>query len=117
MIGIVKIFIILLIMIGAFLNLVAALGVLRLPDVYTRNHAASKASTLGIMTILLGTFLYFYFINDYFNSRILLGIVFFFLTTPVAGHLIGRASYNSGVELWEESVQDDLKKSLTKTGE
>ena len=110
LIEIVKFLIILFIMIGAFLHLVAALGVIRLPDVYTRNHAASKASTLGIMSILLGTFLYFYFINDYFNSRILLGIVFFFLTTPVAGHLIGRASYNTGVKLWEESVQDDLKK-------
>ncbi|WP_066248280.1 monovalent cation/H(+) antiporter subunit G [Neobacillus drentensis] len=116
MIEIVKLIVILFIMIGAFLNLVAALGVIRLPDVYTRNHAASKASALGIMSILLGTFLYFYFINHHFNSRILLGIVFFFLTTPVAGHLIGRASYNSGVKLWDKSVQDDLKNSKNHTG-
>lgn len=109
MIEIIKIIIIVLIVIGVLLNLVAALGVIRLPDVYTRNHAASKASTLGIMTILLATFLYFYFINDHFNSRILLAIVFFFITTPVAGHLIGRAAYNSGVKLWGKSVQDDLK--------
>lgn len=115
MIEIVKIIVILSVMIGAFLNLIAALGVLRLPDVYTRNHAASKASTLGIMSILLGTFLYFYLINDHFNSRILLGIVFFFLTTPVAGHLIGRASYNTGVKLWDKSVQDDLKQSKNNT--
>jgi multicomponent Na+:H+ antiporter subunit G len=115
MIEIVKMIVILLIMVGVFLNLIASLGVIRLPDVYTRNHAASKASTLGIMSILLGTFLYFYFINDHFNSRILLAIVFFFLTTPVAGHLIGRASYNSGVKLWDKSVQDDLKRSKNNT--
>lgn len=110
MIEIVKIIILILIIIGVLLNLAAALGVIRLPDVYTRNHAASKASTLGIMTILLATFLYFYFISGHFNSRILLGIVFFFITNPIAGHLIGRAAYNSGVELWKESVQDDLKR-------
>ncbi|ETI69886.1 monovalent cation/H(+) antiporter subunit G [Neobacillus vireti] len=115
MIEIVKLIVLFLIMVGAFLNLVAALGVIRLPDVYTRNHAASKASALGIMSILLGTFLYFYFINHHFNSRILLGIAFFFLTTPVAGHLIGRASYNSGVKLWDKSVQDDLKRSKNNT--
>ncbi|MCE4050969.1 MULTISPECIES: monovalent cation/H(+) antiporter subunit G [Bacillaceae] len=108
---IVKVIVGLLIAIGVLLHLVAALGVIRLPDVYTRNHAASKASTLGIMVILLATFLYFYFINGHFNSRILLGIVFFFLTSPVAGHLIGRAAYNSGVELWDKSIQDDLKSS------
>ncbi|MFT8322111.1 MAG: monovalent cation/H(+) antiporter subunit G [Bacillus sp. (in: firmicutes)] len=106
---IVKVFIVLLISIGVLLNLVAALGIIRFPDVYTRNHAASKASTLGIMVILLATFLYFYFITGHFNSRILLGIVFFFLTTPVAGHIIGRAAYNSGVELWGKSLHDDLK--------
>lgn len=101
----------LLIAVGVLLHLVAALGVIRLPDVYTRNHAASKAATLGIMAILLATFLYFYLINGQFNSRILLGIAFFFLTSPVAGHLIGRAAYNSGVKLWDKSVRDDLKTS------
>ena len=106
---IVKGIIVLLIAIGVMLNLVAALGVIRLPDVYTRNHAASKASTLGIMVILLATFLYFYFIEGHFNSRILLGIVFFFITTPVAGHLVGRSAYHSGVKLCDKSLQDDLE--------
>ena len=88
MIEISKWLIVIFVLLGAFLSLVTAFGLIRLPDVYTRNHAASKASTLGIMSILLGTFRYFYFINDHFNSRILLAIVFFFLTTPVAGILL-----------------------------
>ncbi len=102
---------------GAFLCLVATFGVIRLPDVYTRNHAASKAATLGVMFILFGTFLYVYaFIGD-FNSRLILGIVFLFMTSPVSGHLINRAAYNSGVKLWDKSVRDDLKeynKKITK---
>ncbi|WP_163098835.1 monovalent cation/H(+) antiporter subunit G [Peribacillus alkalitolerans] len=100
-----------LLLIGAFLSLVTAFGIIRLPDVYTRNHAASKSATLGVMSILLGTFLYFYIEHGHFNSRVLLGILFIFITSPVAGHLISRAAYNTGVPLWEKSVQDDLKNS------
>ncbi|PLS15678.1 Na+/H+ antiporter subunit G [Bacillus sp. M6-12] len=98
-----------LILFGAFLSLVTAFGLIRLPDVYTRNHAASKSATLGVMSILLGAFLYFWAEHGHFNSRVILGIVFIFMTAPVAGHLISRAAYNNGVALWEKSVQDDLK--------
>jgi multicomponent Na+:H+ antiporter subunit G len=100
--------------IGAFLSLVTAFGLIRLPDVYTRNHAASKSATLGVMCVLLGTFLYFYMEEGHFNSRLLLGIAFIFMTSPVAGHLISRAAYNAGVPLWDKSVQDDLKMAKEK---
>ncbi|MBM7648514.1 multicomponent Na+:H+ antiporter subunit G [Bacillus ectoiniformans] len=101
--------IVIFLLFGSFLSLVAAFGLIRLPDVYTRNHAASKSATLGVMSILLAAFLYFYFIEGHFSSRILLGIAFIFITAPVAGHLISRAAYNSGVKLWEKSVRDDLQ--------
>ncbi|PLT34015.1 monovalent cation/H(+) antiporter subunit G [Bacillus sp. V5-8f] len=100
-----------LILLGAFLSLVSAFGIVRLPDVYTRNHAASKSSTLGIMSILIGTFIYFFLEHGHFNSRILLGVVFIFITAPVAGHIISRAAYNTGVKLWDKSVLDDLKQA------
>lgn len=106
---IINIIIAFFILVGAFLSVVAAFGVIRLPDVYTRNHAASKAATLGVMSILFGAFLYFYLVEGHFNSRLILGIVFIFMTSPVAGHLISRAAYNTGVKLWDKSVQDDLK--------
>ncbi|KZZ83383.1 MULTISPECIES: monovalent cation/H(+) antiporter subunit G [Bacillaceae] len=99
-----------LILLGALLCLIASIGVLRLPDVYTRNHAASKGATLGVMFLLLGVFLYFLLIQGHFNSRVLLGIVFVFITSPVAGHLIMRAAFNTKIPLWENSVQNDLQK-------
>ncbi|MBS2970323.1 monovalent cation/H(+) antiporter subunit G [Metabacillus sp. KIGAM252] len=99
-----------LILLGALLCLIASIGVLRLPDVYTRNHAASKGATLGVMSLLLGVFLYFLLIQGHFNSRVLLGIVFVFITSPVAGHLIMRAAFNTKIPLWENSVQNDLQK-------
>ncbi|OZI11335.1 Na+/H+ antiporter subunit G [Bacillaceae bacterium SAS-127] len=101
--------IILFLVIGAFLSLVATFGVIRLPDVYTRNHAASKAATLGVMSTLLGAFLYFYLIEGHFSSRILLGIAFIFITAPVSGHLISRAAYNAGIKLSDSTIRDDLK--------
>lgn len=109
MIVISKIIIGYLILQGAILSLVSAIGILRLPDVYTRNHAASKAATLGVISILLGVFLYFWIITGHINGRVLLGIVFVFLTAPVAGHLISRAAYHTKTPLWENSVYDELK--------
>ncbi|WLR55761.1 monovalent cation/H(+) antiporter subunit G [Mesobacillus subterraneus] len=111
---IVKFFAGLFILLGAFLSLVTAFGLIRLPDVYTRNHAASKSATMGVMLVLLGTFLYFWLIENHFNSRLLLGVAFIFLTSPVAGHLIARAAYNSGVKLSDRTVQDDLAKARKK---
>ena len=98
------------ILLGALLSLIAAIGVVRLPDVYTRNHAASKSTTLGIICILLGLFLYFLLFDHHANARVLLGSIFVLITAPVAGHLISRAAYNTGIPLWENSVQDDLKR-------
>ncbi|ATA61271.1 Na(+) H(+) antiporter subunit G [Geobacillus stearothermophilus] len=100
--------IMLLVMVGALLTLISAIGALRLPDVYTRSHAISKSTTLGMIFILMGTLFYFWLKHDHFNSRLLLAIVFLFLTSPVSAHLISRAAYYSGVRPWEGTVRDDL---------
>jgi len=107
-----------IILLGALISLISSIGVLRLPDVYTRNHAASKGATLGILLILFGALLYFWLHEGYINSRLLLGLVFIFMTSPVAGHLISRSAYYSKVPLWDKSVQDDLKskQNITKGG-
>ena len=101
-----------LILIGAFFSLLSAVGLIRLPDVYTRSHAASKSTTLGVLCTLVGTLLYFLITDGYFSIRLLLGIFFVFLTAPVSAHLICRSAYRSNVQLAEESVQDDLKDYL-----
>ncbi|MEC3757732.1 monovalent cation/H(+) antiporter subunit G [Bacillus halotolerans] len=107
MIVIAKIAVAIFILMGALICLAASFGTLRLPDMYTRSHAASKGSTLGVNMILLGVFFFLLFITGEISAKILLGIFFIFITTPVGGHLICRAAYNSGVKLDERSVQDD----------
>ncbi|WP_223701526.1 monovalent cation/H(+) antiporter subunit G [Sutcliffiella deserti] len=105
----ISIFIGIIVLLGSLLSLVTTIGLLRLPDVYCRSHAASKSATLGVLFVLIATLLYFWVADNYFSARLVLGIVFVFITAPVAGHLITRAAYYTDVPLWEKSIQDDLK--------
>lgn len=95
-----------LLVLGSFFMFVAALGVLKLPDVFTRMHAATKASSFGTGLMLVAMILYFRIPFIFIES--LLVIIFIFLTAPVASHMIGRAAYLLKVPLWEETVIDQL---------
>ncbi|MDQ0351101.1 multicomponent Na+:H+ antiporter subunit G [Alkalibacillus filiformis] len=99
----------LLLLIGTFFILSGSLGILHFPDVYTRLHAATKAATLGVAGVLLGSFLYLLFDQGIVSGKLLLGIVFVLITAPISGHMISRAAYNSGVELWDKTKRDHLK--------
>lgn len=109
---IVEVLIGLLIIIGVLMSALSSFGLVRLPDVYLRSHAATKSTTLGVLSVLLGAFLYIWIYMDHVSIKLLLGIIFVFITAPVAGHLNGRAAYRSGVPLWGKSVRDDLKEAL-----
>lgn len=85
-----------LIAVGSFFLLVGTIGLLRLPDVYNRMHATSKASTLGAASIFLAGFVYFDAQAEGLTS--LVGIVFLFLTAPTGAHMISRSAQKMGVE-------------------
>lgn len=90
---------------GAFFMLVAAIGILRLPDLYQRLHASSKAATLGVALLLLGAALHSGDMGVV--SRCLMAIAFFILTAPVGAHLITQAAYNQNEPLAKETLSDD----------
>lgn len=94
---------------GSGFTLVAALGLLRLPDLYTRMHAASKAGSVGVGLILLALAL----VADTWpeSLRALAAILFFLLTTPISAHLLAKAAHGAGYALWTGSVRDDLRSS------
>ena len=94
-------------LIGGLLSLVAAVGVIRLPDLFTRMHAATKTGTVGVASITIAVMLHFD--NITVTSRGILVIAFFLLTAPVAAHMIGRAAYRSGVSLWILTRIDEWK--------
>lgn len=103
--------------VGVIFTIVAMIGILRLPDVYTRAHAASKSATLGVLSILLGVFFHFWLKEGHFSISLLLGIAFLFITSPIGGHLMGRAAYMSGVKPTELTVGDDLKEVIKEAKE
>lgn len=94
---------------GSFFAVVAAIGVVRFPDLYMRLSATTKASTLGASLMLGGVALFFD--NAAVTGKIAAIIVFIVLTAPVAAHMLGRSAYFSGVPLWKESVRDELESS------
>ncbi len=94
-----------LVIAGAVLMVLAALGVVRLPDVLARLQAGTKAASLGLAFIFGGTAL----LHPTVSSAVKLGLamLFVFITAPVAGHVIGRAAYRAGVRLWPGTFVDD----------
>ena len=100
-----------LIVVGSFFLLVGTVGLLRLPDVYNRLHATSKATTLGAASMFLAGFVYYGPGGTGLTS--LVGIVFLFLTAPTGGHVIARAAHRMGVEFfgdadWPAPPDDDV---------
>ena len=82
---------------GALISLVAALGLLRLPDLFTRMHAASKAGTAGSGLLLLGVALQAGEAGVWIKCLLTIG--FFVLTAPVAAHLLAKAAVKAGMKL------------------
>lgn len=91
---------------GAFFSLLAAIGVIRFPDVYTRMHAATKAPAFGILLFLIAAVFFF---ADFYTSAIsLMIVVFIFLTAPVASHIISRVAHLLNIEIWSITNIDEL---------
>lgn len=95
------------ILLGIMFDFFGVLGLVRLPDVYNRLQAATKCVTFGSAGILLGVFIIQGFNN--FGFKALLGIVFIFLTSPVAAHVIARAAHRSGIPLTKETIIDQYQ--------
>ena len=87
-----------LIVVGLFFNLVAAIGLIRLPDVYTRSHATSKTDTVGTVLTLAGVALTFQ--TNVPRVKLLVLAVFLLITNPTATHAITRAAFDQGIEPW-----------------
>jgi multicomponent Na+:H+ antiporter subunit G len=93
--------------VGAVLMLLAAVGMVRMPDLYSRMQSATKASTLGVGCTMLAVAIDF---SDLaITTRVALIVAFVFLTAPISAQMIGRAAYYVGVPLWEGTTLDELR--------
>ena len=99
-----EIIIAVLILAGSFLMLIAAIGVIRMPDIFMRMHAATKAPSLGIMLMLIAVMISFPDIYSILKS--ILVIIFLYLTIPVSANLLGKSSLDMGLPIWKRERKD-----------
>jgi multicomponent Na+:H+ antiporter subunit G len=95
-----------LLALGAFFSLVAAIGVLRFPDLFLRMHCSAKSATLGVSCIMLGAAAHFGDLISY--TKAVAAIVFLLISAPVATHVLARAAFYAGVPLWKGTLSDEL---------
>jgi multicomponent Na+:H+ antiporter subunit G len=96
--------------IGVIFMLISAIGLVRLPDVFSRMHAAGKATTVGISFILVSAGIYFW--DRYLMLRMLVLIVLILATSPISTSAMARAAYRTGaakrLHLRHDAMADDL---------
>jgi multicomponent Na+:H+ antiporter subunit G len=96
-----------LLLLGAALILISAVGMLRLPDVFMRLHAATKAGTLGAGLVLLAATVHFGMLAVSVKATVV--FIFLLVTAPVAGHVLGRAAVLEGDKKWSRTHLDELE--------
>ncbi|MEX0684585.1 MAG: monovalent cation/H(+) antiporter subunit G [Balneolales bacterium] len=101
-----------LLLFGAGFMLIASIGVVRLPDLLMRMHASTKAGALGAGLIMLAVALIFGELAV--STRALTIIIFLLLTAPVAAHIIARAAYYVGIDLWKGTIIDELEEEINR---
>ena len=86
---------------GLFFMAVTAVGLVRLPDFFTRVHSVSKSETLGITLVLLGLIAH----QGFDQTSLKLGLIalFVLITNPVAAHVLTRSAVRSGLMPWRRA--------------
>lgn len=92
-------------LVGALFLFLAGLSLLRLPDLFTRLSASTKAVAFGAGLVFVAVSLFFPEVAT--DARAFAGIVFFAITAPIAGTVIGRSARRTGVPIWPGTVIDD----------
>lgn len=102
-----------LIVIGAAFTFIGTLGLFRLKDFYTRLHGPTKATTLGVGSLLLASAVYFSVTGGGLSLHEILVTLFLFITAPVSAHMLAKAALSLKLEslapLPEEETEDDTR--------
>lgn len=101
-----------LMMAGMFFAFVASLGVARMPDVYTRIHAATKAGAFGSSLILIAAALHFGSLRGWVMACLV--VIFFYLTAPVAAQSLSDAAHRLRISQWSGTKLDELGEDARK---
>jgi len=96
-------------LIGSIFLFLGALGVLRMPDVFNRMQAGTKATTLGSIFFLIGIAIGN--IACMCWGKVIILLLFIIFTNPISSHALARAAYNAGIKLTSKTVKNDLRES------
>ena len=105
----------LLVVLGALFTFIGALGLARMPDFYTRLHGPTKATTLGVGSLLIASMLHFSAQGDGISFHEILVTLFLFITAPVSAHLLSKAALHLRVKSVAEPpalIEESLIKPL-----
>jgi len=94
-----------LVAVGVGFSLSGAVGIVRMPDVYTRMQCSSKTVTMGALPVLVALAVAKGPVSNYGGRALLVGGLLL-VASPLASHVLARAAYKSGIPLWEGSVLD-----------
>jgi multicomponent Na+:H+ antiporter subunit G len=101
---------------GLLFSVSGAVGVLRVPDVYTRIQCSSKNVTMGTLPALLALVVGAGVYSPY-GARALLVAVLLLVMNPLSGHALARAAYRVGIPMWRGAVLDQVREETGETGE
>ncbi|MEQ8770009.1 MAG: monovalent cation/H(+) antiporter subunit G [Phycisphaerales bacterium] len=93
-----------LVLVGSFFATLAGVGIIRMPDLYTRMQSSTKAGTLGVACLVAAAATHFGTAAVLIEACLV--ILFLFATAPIASHLIARAAFGAGTPLWERTSRD-----------
>lgn len=94
--------------IGLFFMFAGAVGIIRLPDLYHRLHAASKCSTLGLLGLLTAAVCHLGTLE--LLTKAVITLVFAFVATPVGSHILAKAALRDRAPQWKGTLEDDFAK-------
>lgn len=99
------------VVVGGTFVLVGSLGLLKLPDLMSRLHGPSKATTLGVGGCLVASMVHFWTIKGYWSIQEFLVTIFLFITAPVTAHFIAKAHLHC-----HQSLKDELPRACNRSG-
>jgi multicomponent Na+:H+ antiporter subunit G len=102
---------IVLCVVGLGFSLSGAVGILRMPDLYTRIQCSSKTVTMGALPALVGLVVGEGVVSSY-ASRALIVTVLLLVVNPAASHALARAAYKAGVPMWPGAVRDEAAERM-----
>ena len=102
--------------VGVFFSLSGAVGILRMPDLYTRIQCSSKTITMGALPVLIALVVAEGPITPY-GGRALLVAFLLLVVNPAASHALARAAYKAGIPQWAGAVRDEVRDRRAAAGE